>query len=562
MQRHVVGRQIMEVTVPDQDWAHQVHNQMSRISRQRIVPLLDRICSELVASDQIVRIQRLEIDLGILEADSLEQDLVSRIGDSVRNALLKELKISTQGERADRAELQEYSHIELLYYYLQQGALPWWADNEQHTVLDDALSFLLTKAPRSVRRLLDKVLRSETQTDRFIETFNDQQIVQTVQLVVDTRSEGNTNLTLLSELLPYAQNACPSISRKQFWAIVLRSAEESKQHTADQPNLYRSILIQLSARSGVPYRSLLVSIVEAARQQSSKLHAVIESLLRFPHSESEPPKRNERPRDHSMDELVALLQGFSEGIPNAERQALLDDIGRLTSMQSSYHERSKAIQRILRSVYTLSQKYPLTPEQNQALSVQTQIWGEIEHTTSDLSFEDELDISFSQMDGISILNAGIVILWPFLPRFFENMGLIEEQQFPSIQARYRATLILHQLVNPETTTHEYLLPLNKVICGLDLASVFEIGPALTESEVTHCSEFLEAVIQQAPILKNMSADGFRGTFLQRRGILRERDGAWLLQVERETYDIVLDHFQWMWQWVKLPWMERALQVEW
>ena len=53
----------------------------------------------------------------------------------------------------------------------------------------------------------------------------------------------------------------------------------------------------------------------------------------------------------------------------------------------------------------------------------------------------------------------------------------------------------------------------------------------------------------------MSVDGFRGTFLLRQGVLSTRDGAGLLRVERETYDVVLERFPWSWEWVKLPWME-------
>ena len=70
------------------------------------------------------------------------------------------------------------------------------------------------------------------------------------------------------------------------------------------------------------------------------------------------------------------------------------------------------------------------------------------------------------------------------------------------------------------------------------------------------------MIAQAPILNNMSIPGFRGSFLLRLGILSLRDGIWLLRVERETYDLVLDRFPWGFEWVKLPWMETPLQVEW
>ena len=60
----------------------------------------------------------------------------------------------------------------------------------------------------------------------------------------------------------------------------------------------------------------------------------------------------------------------------------------------------------------------------------------------------------------------------------------------------------------------------------------------------------------------MTIDGFRGNFLIRGGSLSMKYGNWLLRVERETYDVVLDRFPWGFQWVKLPWMKEVLRVEW
>mgnify|MGYP006992414521 FL=1 len=39
-------------------------------------------------------------------------------------------------------------------------------------------------------------------------------------------------------------------------------------------------------------------------------------------------------------------------------------------------------------------------------------------------------------------------------------------------------------------------------------------------------------------------------------------GGWLLRVERLSHDVVLDRFPWGASFVKLPWMEEALSVEW
>ena len=174
-----------------------------------------------------------------------------------------------------------------------------------------------------------------------------------------------------------------------------------------------------------------------------------------------------------------------------------------------------------------------------------------------------VDYTFSQADAWYVHNAGLVILWPFLATFFERLGLVGEEQFNDEAARHRAVGLLQHLADglPEIPP-EYLLPLAKVLCGMDPATVFDFGLPLTDAEIEEGDTLLQAVIAHAPVLNEMSVQGFRGTFLLRRGVLSIRDGSWLLRVERETYDVVLDRFLWSMVVVRLPWMDAPMHVEW
>jgi hypothetical protein len=173
-----------------------------------------------------------------------------------------------------------------------------------------------------------------------------------------------------------------------------------------------------------------------------------------------------------------------------------------------------------------------------------------------------LDLSFSEADELYSDTAGLVLLWPFLGRFFKRLELITENRFRDDAAVQRAVGLLQYLATEEAEPPEYRLPLAKVLCGLEPDAVFLLEPPLSGEEREEGGLLLSAVIEHAPILGKMSIAGFRGTFLLRRGILGQRDGAWLLRVERETYDIVLERFPWTIDWVKLPWMVAPLRVEW
>ena len=173
------------------------------------------------------------------------------------------------------------------------------------------------------------------------------------------------------------------------------------------------------------------------------------------------------------------------------------------------------------------------------------------------------NMKIAEEEGLILGNAGLVILWPFLAGLFERLGLAYEKKIVDENARQRGVALLHYLATGDASPPpEYLLPLNKLLCGMEQEAVFELDTPLTEAETAACDDFLTAVIAQAPILHDMPIAGLRGNFLLRAGMLQVKYGLWLLRVERETHDVVLDRFPWGFQWVRLPWMEEPLQVEW
>jgi len=170
--------------------------------------------------------------------------------------------------------------------------------------------------------------------------------------------------------------------------------------------------------------------------------------------------------------------------------------------------------------------------------------------------------AFSDTDTLYINNAGLCLLWPYLASFFERLELVQNGRFRNHAAKQCAVSLLHYLVAEDTDPPEYFLPFNKLLCAMAIDDVFELETPLTSAQIEACDELLAAVIDNAPVLNQLSLNGFRGSFLLREGSLSAGEGCWLLRVERKTYDLVLERFPWSWQWFKLPWMEHPFRVEW
>lgn len=168
----------------------------------------------------------------------------------------------------------------------------------------------------------------------------------------------------------------------------------------------------------------------------------------------------------------------------------------------------------------------------------------------------------TEFEEVSYLdNAGLVLLHPFLPRFFEGLGLAKNDQMLQPE---RALCLLHFLATGQLTAPEHALALPKLLCAVPLAQPVATDLTLTAAEIDEAEVLLQAVVRHWTALRSTSADALRGTFLNRAGKLSHRPESadWLLQVEPMSYDILLDQLPWGISMIQLPWMPQLLRVEW
>ncbi len=165
-------------------------------------------------------------------------------------------------------------------------------------------------------------------------------------------------------------------------------------------------------------------------------------------------------------------------------------------------------------------------------------------------------------DEVSVPNAGLVVLWPFIGHFFRHLELVQGDRFVSPPARHRAVGLLMHVASGDRFPNELESPLARVLCHLPFDQILAFETEVTEREATEGDTLLQAVIAQAPTLRTLTADSLRGTFLLRPGVLSKQGPAWKLQVNRKDHDIVLERVPWSYQWVRLPWMTAPIEVMW
>jgi len=171
-------------------------------------------------------------------------------------------------------------------------------------------------------------------------------------------------------------------------------------------------------------------------------------------------------------------------------------------------------------------------------------------------------LSFSETVETYVEYAGLVVLWPFLTPLFENLGLLHEQTFVDWAALHRATGLLVHLATGDSEPAEHQAALAKVLCGLPLSCVLDFADPLTDAEAAECSHVLLAAIAHARLGDDISPSEFRSAFVARRGVLSVRDDSWLLRVEHLGKHPEPRTLPWPISWIRLPWIDRPIYVEW
>lgn len=180
--------------------------------------------------------------------------------------------------------------------------------------------------------------------------------------------------------------------------------------------------------------------------------------------------------------------------------------------------------------------------------------------------EDELKVEYAfdrYPKDISVKNAGLVILWPFLKVYFKMLDLLnDEGNFRSMEERARACHLLQYLAIKRSYGEEFYYPLNKILTGYPLEEPLPYEITMTKKEEDISNALLKNVIRQWNALKGGSIDGLRGSFLIRDGILAPSTNGWLLTVQNKAYDILMDKLPWGIGMIKLSWAPYVLNVEW
>lgn len=358
----------------------------------------------------------------------------------------------------------------------------------------------------------------------------------------------------------------PNAPRREQWQQLLSSAPARQRLIASVPGYMLHRIAQQLGDNHYPalaqlVQSVLESLALLEPQVKQQSDSGIQQAIKQAHWEWVLARLFGASRTPQQVEQVLLNSEQRE----KHQQSLVESLAQAASLPDSY----RLLRLVKQRLAATADRVPLTPPETetspgntrpaQATKLQSRALNPA-FSLNDKTPAQKDDTPWQ--DALPLNNVGQVLAAPFMPRLFSMLKLTVDGQFVHPMAADRAAHLLQFMVDGQTQAPEYELTLNKVLCGISTSLPLTPGIDITAQERETIEQMLGAMIQHWSVLGATSIAGLRETFFQRQGWLLLDEDYWRLQVQEQSFDLLLDRLPWSIAMIKHSWMDKPLRVNW
>ena len=523
--KHLIGKHIFKLEIPAVENAYAIHQRMSDLVWKELVPKMATLFDDIVRPDEMLRIETIEIDLGIIKLEEINgTEIVAKIIQLLNKRCAEAMHFSIDQPKLDvkllinqaRQPLPNY-YFELWLHWLEKGVLPSYTLGPKEDWLLGVFEILGVEDV-AITRLQMLLKQNPLALNRIVLQHKPKDLKSLVELYT-----GHSQTQLVRFF-------------KELKSFFKKEVSVSKQFS------FREIEVLLWKRI---FKKV---ILKREKLTSNHLTAL---LIQYSEIITYASKFHKKDKEY-IDAYPLLSKAFQQTNENVQ-----DD--------SNYKTNDRKLEKEERQQQSL-QKENL--ENNAKTRFDTKEFSAEEkpQTADDKSIFNRLEDTFS--DSAETLspqffkNAGMVLLHPFLTSFFKKLDLLEGAVFKDFESQSKAVLLLHFLASDTEETADYNMVLPKFLCNIPVNIPLDYTLSLSKTEKREAKKLLQAVIDHWEALGSTSPVGLQEGFLIREGKLEKEQSGWKLYVAQETLDILLDSIPWNISMIKLPWMKEMLKVVW
>lgn len=505
MAAHVIKKQVLEVI--QKGYSNNHLEELSTNLHYKIIPVFQQVFDNFSNDNKTIRIDKLEIDLGIISRKDYEREFENYVKEALTSKLesMELNSLYNDAENSFENVSITDSKLDIIVFFLKSGVLPWWTKSTAVGNLDTIFEDVLDSCANDIKTIIKSEIHNIVFIKRLINQFSETIINNILLMLAEDKFEINVLIADLFRLKLHKNfiNVNHNYYRNKLYLYLFNAAGSSKT-IASGKELLRDIIYDLSFDFNVNYTKL------------------IEDL-----------------KIETPSEFSTLFTEFVSDEFNGSK--FIDNI-RILEIPREKKINSKNDPEILRN-------------KNDKETLRNKNVSEI------LNYKNE-EASENIIEEYFVENSGLVILYPYILKFFSKRNLLNENDFRDLESNIKAVHLLQYIASGEFNLFEHYLVLNKLLCGMDINFPVERSVEINHHDTAEADSLMHSVIKNWDVIKNTSLNGFREAFLKRDGILINKEDKWILKVERKSYDILFEKIPWSFSVIKFPWMKKILYVEW
>jgi hypothetical protein len=211
--RHRIQRQIVELVIGASAEGPAVHKALARPFWDRAVPELEQVFDGAAGADELLRLDRLELDLGTIGSGDWPAEFQRRLVAELTRSLAEFTAVSERDEEG-RSDPRPTEPWRQFLFFLAHGRLPWWG-----TAPEERWNDLLAKGSDADWNVLRETVSSDPRArSRLVYSVAD----ELLERAIGNWSGVRDSARVLEQLMPKRLDADARRRwRRGFWITVL-----------------------------------------------------------------------------------------------------------------------------------------------------------------------------------------------------------------------------------------------------------------------------------------------------------------------------------------------------
>ncbi|EZH71833.1 hypothetical protein ATO12_05495 [Aquimarina atlantica] len=528
-EENMVGKLSFNFDVNSIDLDTENWERLSMYSQEYLISVIEDKLSKVEKGDEWVFIDKIEIELNLKVDHNWEKNLKTVFEEAIDIEFNKIDFIPKASQKLSSKTI----HLSALYYFLEYGLFPWYYSTvAQRTIEDSCLKTLDTTA---AKKIIHGILKTPKYKQRLFDIFTDDSLFV---LIGFTNIDGEKIPQMTSLFDAFCNTFGHQISiqnfRIEYWEGLFRSAVKTKDKSRDVVDDFILFLIK---KNFSKYRAEKRGKEAFNKPDLSKKNTISDS----------------NPKENILAQIKEILEKNDPKRPKTVHTSRSSKTHKKSNKQSTGIDNEEIISK--------KNKHQNFSESFKQEGKRSSIYKDHEDFQKMLSTT-ELSLDQEKGEGIYVTMAGVVLVHPFLERFFDSLELLNNGEWISPNHAKKGVQLLAYLATGKTLCPEHEMTLFKCICGLPFETYVGSEFDITEEQKQESNSLLSSLIEHWSVLKNTSIEGLRTNFFLREGKLTLKDDHWSLLVGQKAEDILLSRLPWSLSIIRLPWLPNIIQVMW